>query len=32
MLRSNKPRPERGLTVVTQLSLERLGMLEIQCK
>jgi hypothetical protein len=30
-LESRKPRPERGLTVVTQLSLERFQMLENQC-
>lgn len=30
-LESSKPRPERGLTVVTQLSLERFQMLENQC-
>ena len=31
-LESSKPRPERGLTVVTQLSLERFHMLENQCR
>lgn len=31
MLRSPKPRPERAVTVVTQLSLERASMLEQQC-
>ena len=30
-LESKKPRPERGLTVVTQLSLERFQMLDNQC-
>ena len=30
-LESLKPRPARGLTVVTQLSLERFQMLENQC-
>lgn len=30
-LESTKPRPERGLTIVTQLSLERFQMLENQC-
>lgn len=30
--KSEKERPAPGLTVVTQLSLERLGMLENQCK
>lgn len=30
-LESSKPRPVRGLTVVTQLSLERFQMLENQC-
>lgn len=30
-LESRKPRPARGLTVVTQLSLERFQMLENQC-
>jgi len=32
LLRSNKTRPTPGLTVVTQLSLERLRMLETQCR
>ena len=30
-LESNKPRPAHGLTIVTQLSLERFTMLENQC-
>lgn len=32
LLRSSKARPERGVSIVTQLSLERLGMLEAQCR
>ena len=32
LLRSEKPRPPRGLTVVTQLSVERFEMLENQCR
>lgn len=31
MLRSDKQRPQRGVTIVTQLSLERMSMLEQQC-
>lgn len=31
MLRSEKPRPQRAVTIVTQLSLERTSMLEQQC-
>eukprot|EP00887_Chlorella_sp_A99_P004369 scaffold15.g4369.t1 len=32
LMRSDKPRPPRGLTVVTQLSVERFSMLENQCR
>ena len=31
-MKSRKPRPERGLTLVTQLSVERFAMLDNQCR